>query len=141
MTRRNSKYLIFAFVSLLLTSCDGVSTADAPDITGTWIFTKISESSNKPGYSPTDNRYAKYLYLDLNENNKGVLWGGKANFNGLATWDQKSKIIELQARDSSAVLMNFEKYTMDSLSTYYLHIFSVSYFHDTTVTKEIFFKK
>jgi hypothetical protein len=77
----------------------------------------------------------------LNANAKGALWGGKTEWDGFATWDEKNKFIELQAKDSSAVLKDFEKYTIDSVSTYYLHIFSLTSFHDTVVTKEIFFKK
>ncbi len=142
MTRRNTPYLNFVMLILLFASCaNDVSTNASTTLSGTWIFTTINVSSNKAGYAPNDNRYAKYKYLDLYQNGKGVLWGGKENLNGIATWDEKNKWIELQAKDSSAVTLDFEKYSIDSARIDYLHVFNTTFFHDTALTREIYFKK
>ena len=142
MTRRGIKCLIFFAVLTLLFSCSGdVSTGNSAELSGTWIFTSIIQTSNIAGYTPGDNRYNKYKYLDLNSKGKGVLWGGNNLLDGVAAWDEKNKWIELQAKDSTAVLMDFEKFTVDSLRNNYLKISHHAFFHDTTVTKEIFFKK
>ena len=79
--------------------------------------------------------------MDLYQNAKGELWGGKENLNGVAVWDEKNKWIELQAKDSFALQMEVEKYSIDSIRIDYLHIVNTTFFHDTTVIKEIYFKK
>ncbi|MCX6183320.1 MAG: hypothetical protein NT150_15510 [Bacteroidetes bacterium] len=142
MRGKNTKYLIFIIVLSVFFSCGGdVSTGNSGHLSGTWIFTAVLQSSNKSGYTPNDTRYNKYKYLDLNSSGKGVLWGGNNLMDGVATWDEKNKWIELQAKDSAAVLMDFEKFTVDSVGSTYLKISHLAFFHDTTVTKEIFFKK
>ncbi|MFM7022608.1 MAG: hypothetical protein ACKOXB_06480 [Flavobacteriales bacterium] len=135
------KYLNFFVVLMLLAACDGnLSTSSSTDLKGTWIFTSVKQSSNVSGYFP-DNRYGKYKYLDLYQNGKGSLWGGNNLWDGAVNWKEKEKWVELQAKDSSAVFMEMEKFTIDSVSDKYMHMLHIAYYHDTTVTKEFFLKK
>jgi|GEM_PF-2635200 len=143
MTRRKLSFAILLLVaSSIAFSCnDGSSSGGSGTLSGTWIIEKSQMYSNIVAYAPPYNPYAKYKYLNLNPGGKGLLWGGNSALDGQATWNEPLKMVELEAKDSSGVFLNFEKYEVDSLSAYYLHLTHISYHHDSVLTHELFLKK
>ncbi len=107
----------------------------------TWIFNGKEFSSNKSGYIPTDDRYDKYKYMDLNNSGVGTLWGGAVILDGKVSWKEKEKWVELQAKNSGGLLLDVEKFDIDSLSSGYLHMTHQHSQNDTLIIKELFFKR
>ncbi len=143
MTRRKLSFSIslIIVVSIALSCNDGSTSGNSGSLAGTWIIEKTQMHSNIVGYVPICNAYAKYKYLNLNSGGRGLLWGGNSALDGQATWNEPLKIVELAAKDSAGVLFNFEKYDVDSLSAYYLHLIHISYKNDSVLTQELFLKK
>jgi hypothetical protein len=142
MTTRKLSFSIMLAVYTTVLSCNDSSSAGSSGVLpGTWIIEKSQAYSNVLGYAPVFDRYNRYKYLNLNPGGKGVLWGGTSALDGQATWNESLKIVELKARDSVGVFLDFEKFDIDSLSAFYLHLIHFSYRHDTTLTQEFFLRK
>ncbi len=122
-------------------SCAAPSPNESSVLVNTWIFSGEKITTNKTGYVVTDTRYDKYKYLDLYNNSGGSLWGGAAILDGKASWDEKAKMAELQAKNDGGALLNVEKYDIDSVSALYLRMTCNEAHNDTVIVKELLFKR
>ncbi len=57
------------------------------------------------------------------------------------SWDEKAKIVELQAKNDGGALLNVEKYDIDSVSVAYLKMTYSEIHNDTIILKELLFKR
>ena len=137
------KYFVLLILSatLSLISCTAPSPSESSLLVNTWIFNGEKISTNKIGYVVSDTRYDKYKYMDLYNNSGGSLWGGAAILDGKVSWNEKAKMVELQAKNDGGALFNVEKYQIDSVSTLYLKMTCSEEHNDTLIVKELLFKR
>jgi hypothetical protein len=137
------KYFVLLILSatLSLISCTAPSPSESSLLVNTWIFNGEKITTNKTGYVVTDTRYDKYKYMDLYNNGGGSLWGGAAILDGVVSWNEKAKILELQAKNDGGALLNVEKYDIDSVSALYLKMTYSETHSDTVIIKELLFKR
>ncbi len=135
------KIFLFLLVFFSVIACTDPSAKGSNILVNTWIFNGDTITTNKVGYVYSDSRYNKYKYMDLHNNGNGGLWGAAAILDGNVSWNEKGKYVELQAKNNGGALLNAEKYTIDSVSTYYLKLTYNETHSDTIITKQLLFKR
>jgi hypothetical protein len=133
--------LVILSASLSFNSCTTSSPNESSFLVNTWIFNGEKISTNKTGYAVSDTRYDKYKYMDLYNNSGGSLWGGATILDGKVSWNEKAKMVELQAKNDGGALLNVEKYDIDSVSAFYLKMTYEETHGDTVISKELLFKR